>query len=126
MKRWMWVLLALFLGLCGCSKNEEATVVNTFAATPEELVTERIGQGEEVVTQTYYELSDGTWKTDDCAYQYRLVVTGRLHNAVKDTTYTILSNIEEITFDQAWKASGLSSSTEDYFAGEDAVFVAIQ
>ena len=124
MKRRMWAVLLLTLVLCGCSG--EAEVVSIFTETPEELVTERIEQGEEVTTQTYYELSDGTWKTDDCAYQYRLVVTGRLHNAVKDTTYTILSNIEEITFDQAWKASGLSSSTEDYFAGEDAVFVAIQ
>ena len=124
MKRRMWIGLLLTLVLCGCSGAAE--VVNTFTETPEELITERIEQGEEVTTQTYYELSDGTWKTDDCAYQYRLVVTGRLHNAVKDTTYTILSNIEEITFDQAWKASGLSSSTEDYFAGEDAVFVAIQ
>lgn len=124
MKRRMWIGLLLTLVLCGCSG--EAEVVNTFTATPEELITERIEQGEEVTTQTYYELSDGTWKTDDCAYQYRLVVTGRLHNAVKDTTYTILSNIEEITFDQAWKASGLSSSTEDYFSGEEAVFVAIQ
>lgn len=125
MKRRMWIgLLLLALVLCGCSG--EAEVVNTFTETPEELVSELIEQGGEVTTQTYYELSDGTWKTDDCAYQYRLVVTGRLHNAVKDTTYTILSNIEEITFDQAWKASGLSSNTEDYFAGEDAVFVAIQ
>ena len=124
MKRRMWIGLLLTLVLCGCSG--EAEVVSIFTETPEELITERIEQGEEVTTQTYYELSDGTWKTDDCAYQYRLVVTGRLHNAVKDTTYTILSNIEEITFDQAWKASGLSSSTEDYFAGEDAVFVAIQ
>ncbi|MEY8260364.1 hypothetical protein AALA80_08420 [Oscillospiraceae bacterium 50-60] len=128
MKRWMraGLLLALVLGLCGCSQNPEVTVVNTFAATPEELVSERIEQGGEVTTQTYYELSDGTWKTDDCAYQYRLVVTGRLHNAVRDTTYTILSNKEEITFDQAWKASGLSSNLEDYFQAEDAVFVAIQ
>ena len=39
MKRCVWVglLLALALGLCGCSKNQEVTVVNTFAATPEEL-----------------------------------------------------------------------------------------
>lgn len=124
MKRRMWAVLLLTLVLCGCSG--EAEVVNTFTETPEELITERIEQGEEVTTQTYYELSDGTWKTDDCAYQYRLVVTGRLHNAVKDTTYTILSNIEEITFDQAWKASGLSSNTEDYFSAEEAVFVAIQ
>ena len=124
MKRRMWIGLLLTLVLCGCSG--EAEVVSIFTETPEELVTERIEQGEEVTTQTYYELSDGTWKTDDCAYQYRLVVTGRLHNAVKDTTYTILSNIEEITFDQAWKASGLSSNTEDYFSAEEAVFVAIQ
>ena len=126
MRRWIEavLLLALVLGLCGCSG--EAEVVNTFAATPEELVSELIEQGAEVTTQTYYELSDGTWKTDDCAYQYRLVVTGRLHNAVRDTSYTILSNIEEITFDQAWKASGLSSNLEDYFQAEDAVFVAIQ
>ena len=124
MKRRMWAVLLLTLVLCGCSG--EAEVVSIFTETPEELVTERIEQGEEVTTQTYYELSDGTWKTDDCAYQYRLVVTGRLHNAVKDTTYTILSNIEEITFDQAWKASGLSSNTEDYFPAEEAVFVAIQ
>ena len=128
MKRCVWVglLLAMALGLCGCSKNQEVTVVNTFAATPEELVSERIEQGGEVTTQTYYELSDGTWKTDDCVYQYKLVVTGRLHNAVNDITYTILSNREEITFDQAWKASGLSSNLEDYFQAEDAVFVAIQ
>ena len=53
-------------------------------------------------------------------------MTGRLHNAVNDITYTILSNREEITFDQAWKASGLSSNLEDYFQAEDAVFVAIQ
>lgn len=124
MKRRMWAVLLLTLVLCGCSGEVE--VVSIFTETPEELVTERIEQGEEVTTQTYYELSDGTWKTDDCAYQYRLVVTGRLHNAVKDTTYTILSNIEEITFDQAWKASGLSSNTEDYFSAEEAVFVAIQ
>lgn len=124
MKRRMWIGLLLTLVLCGCSG--EAEVVNTFTETPEELITERIEQGEEVTTQTYYELSDGTWKTDDCAYQYRLVVTGRLHNAVKDTTYTILSNIEEITFDQAWKASGLSSNMADYFDVEDLTFVGIQ
>ena len=120
MKRWMraGLLLALVLGLCGCSQNPEVTVVNTFAATPEELVSERIEQGEEVTTQTF--------NTYHSQYQYTLLVTGRLHNPVRDTSYTILSNIEEITFDQAWKASGLSSNLEDYFQAEDAVFVAIQ
>lgn len=71
-------------------------------------------------------MSDGTWKTDDYTYQYKLMVTGRLHNAVRDTTYTILSNIEDITFEQAWKASGLSSNLNDYFKAEEANFVAIK
>lgn len=71
-------------------------------------------------------MSDGTWKTDDHTYQYKLVIAGRLNNAVRVTTYTILSNIEHITFEQAWKASGLSSNSDDYIKIEDAVFVAIK
>ena len=47
-------------------------------------------------------------------------------NAARDTAYTILSNIEDISFEQAWKASGLSSDLNDYFETEDAVFVAIK
>ena len=108
------LLFILLLCLSGCSRNAEATVVNTFEETKDGVMT------------TYYEMSDGTWKTDDYTYRYRLVITGRLHNAVKDTTYTILSNIEDITFEQAWKASGLSSNSTDYFEIEDAVFVAIK
>ena len=56
-------------------------------------------------------------------YKYRLEVTGRLNNAVEDTTYVILSNIENITFEQAWKPSGLSSNTADYFDPAEAVFI---
>lgn len=118
-------VLLLLLLLSGCG---EARVQNTFAATPEEDVEEAIDNGETVVLETYCELSDGTWKTEDGeqTYLYRLVLTGRLPNAARDTTYTILSNVEDIPFDRAWRASGLSSNTEDYFAPEEAVFVAIQ
>ena len=59
-------------------------------------------------------------------YKYRIEITGRLHNAVKDTTYILLSNIEGITFEQAWKASGLSSNMDDYFDPADAVFIGIR
>lgn len=72
---------------------------------------------------TYYELSDGTWATDENNYKYKLEITGRLNNAAKDSTYVYLSNIEDITFEQASKASGLSSNTEDYFDVETAVLV---
>ena len=124
MRRWIpGVLLFILLsGVSGCSKSAETAVVNTFERTPAELVEET----EDIVLTTYYEMSDGTWKTDDHTYQYKLVITGSLNNAVKDTTYTILSNAEDITFEQAWKASGLSSNLDDYFQIEDAVFVAIK
>ena len=74
----------------------------------------------------HYKMSDGTWKTDDYSYQYRLEITGRMNNAAKDSTFVFLSNIETITFDQAWKASGFSSNLNDYFDIEDAKFVALK
>ena len=73
--------------------------------------------------QTYYKMSDGTWKCGDYSYKYRLEISGRIPNAAVDSTFVYLSNLESITFEQAWKASGLSSSTEDYFDPEDAVLV---
>lgn len=120
------LLAAVVLTLSGCSQGREPVVWDTFEQTPVEQAERCVENGEEVTLRTYYEMSDGTWKTDDYAYQYKLVVAGRLHNAVDDITYTILSNIEEISFEQAWKASGLSSNLDDYFQPEDAVFVAIQ
>lgn len=73
--------------------------------------------------RTYYELNDGTWMCDDVVYQYRLEISGRMPNAAKDSTFVYLSNIEEIPFEQAYMAAGISSSTEDYFSPEDAVLV---
>ena len=74
----------------------------------------------------YYEMINDTWQTDEHAYKYRLVITGRMNGAAQDSTFVYLSNLEEITFEQAWKAAGLSSNSEDYFAPEEAVLVAIK
>ena len=71
----------------------------------------------------YFELSDGTWCAGQYRYLYRLEITGRMHNAAVDSTFVYLSNLETITFEQAWKAAGLSSNTEDYFSEEEAVLV---
>ncbi|MEG1579256.1 MAG: immunogenic protein, partial [Oscillospiraceae bacterium] len=103
------IAVIFILGVVGCSSNKSLEIINTFGTTP---------------SNRYYELSDGTWKTDQYAYKYKLTITGRLNNAAKDITYTILSNSEDITFEQAWKASGLSSNLNDEFKEEDAVFVA--
>lgn len=97
--------LACLVGLFGCGK--EKRIANTVEGN----------------LQTYSEMSDGTWQCGGHSYQYRLEITGRLTNAACDTTFVYLSNLETISFDQAWKASGLSSHTGDYFPVEDAVLV---
>jgi len=74
----------------------------------------------------HYEMSDGTWKTENHTYQYRLEKTGRVHNAASDTTFVFLSNLENITFEQMWKAAGFSSNLNDYFDADVAKFVGMK
>ena len=107
MKKIFALLVGAFLILTftGCSKK--AAVTETFYDG----------------YKTYYEMSDGTWQCDGYSYKYRLEINGRMKNAVKDSTFVYLSNIESISFEQAWKAAGLSSSSSDYFSPEDAVLV---
>lgn len=73
--------------------------------------------------ETYYKMSDETWQMNGNSYKYRLEITGRMPNAVKDSTYVFLSNIENIPFERAYLAAGLSSSMTDYFSVEEAVLV---
>ena len=108
MKRLISALFLIILMLTGCSEGNTA---------PEILDTI------ETSLMTYCELSDGTWQADGRIYQYRLEITGRMSNAAKDSTFVYLSNLENISFDQAWKAAGFSSNTEDYFSKEEAVLV---
>lgn len=108
--------------LCGCSQKEPS-IVKTYEKTDSEQAFEN---DESVILVKHYEMSDGTWKVDDYTYQYRLEITGRMSNAVKDTTFIFLSNTEDITFDQAWKAAGFSSNMDDYFEVEVAKFVGMK
>ena len=71
----------------------------------------------------YYKNKDGTWEHNGNTYKYRLEIWGRMPNASSDTTFVYLSNLETITFEQAWKAAGYSNNPADYFAVEDAVLV---
>ena len=127
MRRWMTAILAcaLILAAAGCAQGEPV-VKTTIEKTPLEQSEELLANGQEIVLYPYYEMSDGTWQADGRIYQQRLGVTGRLRNAVRDTTYIILSNVGDIPFERAWKASGLSSNMDDYFTAEEALFVAFQ
>lgn len=118
-------IMLLLLTLFGCSQKEPY-VVKTYEETDFAL-TDEYWENDKLVTMvSYYEMSDGTWKTDDYTYQYRLELTGRMGNAAKDSTFVFLSNTEDITFEQAWKASGFSSNMADYFEEEIAKFVALK
>lgn len=117
--------MILLLTLFGCSQKGPY-VVKTYEETDFAL-TDEYWENDKLVTMvSYYEMSDGTWKTDDYTYQYRLELTGRMGNAAKDSTFVFLSNTEDITFEQAWKASGFSSNMADYFEEEVAKFVALK
>ena len=108
MKKLIAPVLALVcvLALVGCC-NQALKPVNTIEGN----------------LKTYYEISDGTWQVNGLTYKYRLEISGRMPNAAVDSTFVYLSNLESISFEQAWKAAGLSSNTADYFAVEDAILV---
>ncbi len=119
------LLTVMLLSLASCSQKE-VSVVKTYDVTDSELIEECVENNELVTIVKYYEMSDGTWKTDDYTYQYRVEVTGRMNNAAKDSMFVFLSNTKDITFDQAWKASGLSSDIDDYFKEEETKLVAVK
>jgi len=94
-----------------------------YEVTPSDEIQSKYDNGEFVIQKLHYKSNDGTWVCENHTYKYRLEISGRLNGAEKDTTYIVLSNAKDITFEQAWKASGLSSLMSDYFDPKDAVIV---
>ena len=98
----------LLLSLLGCGKKDG--VKNTVKGN----------------MNTYCEMDDGTWTCNGHTYKYRLEISGRMPNAAKDSSFVYLSNIEEISFERAYLAAGISSQTDDYFTPEEAVLVELR
>lgn len=82
-------------------------------ATPSELVEKYIEDEQIVYYKPHYKAYD-LWRAGGYTYKYRLEITGRMHNAAKNTTYIVLSNTKNLTFDMMWKTSGYSSLSDDY------------
>ena len=105
----------------------DSDVVRTYEATNGALSEEYIKNDKLITLVRHYEMTDGTWKTDSNTYKYRLEITGRMGGgAVKDSTFVYLSNVEEISFERAYMAAGLSSNMDDYFDPSEAVLVAMK
>ena len=116
------VILAVIacVGVAVCFLTNPITADDHFGAeiyepTPIEQIDEKYDNEEFVITKLHYENLDGEWVSEGYTYKYRLEITGRMNQAAKNTTFIVLSNTEDITFEQTWKASGLSSNMADYF-----------
>ena len=105
MKRVVMILLCVLLAAAVSGCAGKATVKKTIEGN----------------MKTYCEMTDGTWMCDGRIYQYRLEIHGRMPNAAVESSFVYLSNIRDITFDQAYKAAGISSDSDDYFPPEKAV-----
>ena len=125
------LITAIILSGCAVRKNE-VTVIGGADGPTAIYLSSKAGKEESVHSvkkeyksdfATYYEMDDGTWMYDGRNYKYHLEISGRLSNAVKESTFIYLSNIEDIPFDRAVMASGLSSNMADYFSPDEAVFV---
>lgn len=151
--RWVMVLATLVctvtaLGCAANAKESGTAILQTFEKNEyidayEEYITSsapfedidlgaHINPYEEYITTTYYKMSDGTWTADvedatgnmeTRTYKYRLVMHGTMPNAAVDSNYIILSNKKNITFQQTWMASGLSSNSNDYFDSKETIIV---
>lgn len=106
--------------------GSSSDVIETYEETDPKLREEHISDNKLVTCVKYYELNDGTWKTDKYHYKYRLELEGRMPNAARDSKFVILSNTKDITFKQAYLAFGVSSNTEDYFEENESIIVAFQ
>ena len=73
--------------------------------------------------KTYYRLRDGRWKADGHVYQYRHQLSGKLPDGMGDASFVYLSNLETITFEQAFQSSGFGDDPNGFFPTEDAVLV---
>jgi len=116
------VTLAVLLGGCNLS-NPSQNTQNSSATAETTAITAETTSPDAVVFHDYTKNPDGTWTCNGITYKYRLEITGRMTNAACDSTFVYLSNLEEITFAQAWKAAGFSSNSDDYFDYRDAVLV---
>ena len=118
---WIVILAVIAcVGVAVCFLTNPITADDHFGAeiyepTPIEQIDEKYDNEEFVITKLHYENLDGEWVSEGYTYKYRLEITGRMNHAAKNTTFIVLSNTEDITFEQTWKASGLSSNMADYF-----------
>lgn len=105
-KQWLMGLTLSLVLLAGCSASN---VVKTYDSE------------EDGVMVTYQELKDGTWKCEGTVYPYRLELSGTLPNARVDSHYVVLSQREDVSFEEVsrWMLSSVTPfDSDDYILVE--------
>ena len=77
---------------------------------------------EEGVLVPYTSTQDGQWEADGKRYRFCLVLEGRMKNARADSTFTVLSNDKDVTFEEVAERL-FSSQSHTAFDDKDAVLV---
>ena len=125
MKRFAVLCVFVFLlgMLSACSDEKPRNTEIRYAVTPEGQISQRMENEEFVIYSEHYQNAEGDWVCGEYTYDFRLEITGRMPNAAKNSTYIVLSNTQDITFDETWPASGLSSNLSDYIDPSQSVIV---
>ena len=101
---------------------EEIEYIIPLEEIPEELL-EQIYDYEDSQNKCHYDYDKKKWITEDGReYEYAYILGGRLNNSVADTCFVVLSNRDDVTFEQC-ERHWLSSNTEDHFDPEETVIV---
>ena len=127
MKKTAVALFVMILLLVLASVSEGILPADPSEGSREAFVPEDDSAGGTIVgnMKAYREMADGTWMCDGYTYKYRIEIKGRMPNAAADSCFVYLSNIGDISFEQAYMAAGLSSDSDDYFSPGEAVLVEI-
>lgn len=72
--------------------------------------------------RTDFSLGDGSWEENGLSYTSCTELIGCIPGTEKEASFTVLSN-RDITFEEAWKASGLNAEATEFFDPKDAVIV---
>ena len=81
-----------------------------------------VSDAEEGPLVAYKKNQDGTWSAKGNTYKYRKVLTGRMPQAAKDTTFIVLSNTEAVSFQNAVDDM-LSDNSNDHFDERETILV---
>ena len=98
------------------SSDESCTLINSESEIPAGITK----------IEDFQQNKDGQWECNGHTYKNCLIITGRMPSAARDSTYIYLSNLDQISFEEAYKAAGISSDLNDYYDVRDAVCVALK